>query len=43
MGTVEEGSPAPDIRLLDSEGHASTLHALAAGAPTVLFFLRHYG
>ena len=43
METVGEGSPAPDIRLLDGEGHAATLRELAGGAPTVLFFLRHYG
>jgi len=43
MGTVDEGARAPDIRLLDTDGHAATLRELAAGAPTVLFFLRHYG
>lgn len=43
MGTVEVGAPAPDIRVLDTDGHALSLRDLLAGQPAVLFFLRHYG
>jgi peroxiredoxin len=40
---VEVGAPAPDVRLLRTDGRPATLGELAAGQPAVLFFLRHYG
>jgi peroxiredoxin len=40
---VAVGAPAPDVKLLRTDGSAATLRELAAGQPTVLFFLRHYG
>src|SRR5438093_1406466 len=40
---VALGAPAPDVKLLRTDGRAATLRELAAGQPTVLFFLRHYG
>jgi peroxiredoxin len=40
---VAVGAPAPDVKLLRTDGSATTLRELAAGQPTVLFFLRHYG
>ena len=43
MPAVEVGSPAPDVRLLRTDGRAETLGELASGEPVVLFFLRHYG
>jgi peroxiredoxin len=43
VGQAEVGSPAPDVRLLRTDGRAATLRELAGGEPAVLFFLRHYG
>ncbi len=40
---VAVGAPAPDVKLLHTDGTAAKLCALAAGQPAVLFFLRHYG
>jgi len=40
---VALGAPAPDVKLLRTDGRAATLRELAAGQPAVLFFLRHYG
>jgi peroxiredoxin len=40
---VAVGARAPDVKLLQTDGAAATLRALAAGQPAVLFFLRHYG
>jgi len=43
MAGIQVGSPAPEVRLLGTDGGAATLRELAAGEPAVLFFLRHYG
>jgi len=40
---VRAGESAPAVTFLDTEGTERSLAELAAGKPTVLFFLRHYG
>ena len=40
---VRPGERAPAVSLLDTDGAECSLSDLAAGKPTVLFFLRHYG
>jgi hypothetical protein len=43
MGTVEVGTAAPNVGVLDVDGRLLPLRDLVAGQPAVLFFLRHYG
>ncbi len=39
---ILEGSKAPDITLLHTDGQQSPLSTITGGAPSVFFFLRHY-
>ena len=43
MGAVQVGAPAPDVRLLRTDGRDVGVRELGEGQPAVLFFLRHYG
>lgn len=43
MAAPELGQPAPDSLLLSEDESHVRLSELWAGAPLVLFFLRHFG